>query len=244
MKRWIFSCLAVLAFGLCSQPAFAQAAQVPGLDAAIAKLFGNNTSFTASATARLIDDKKKETMTIPMNYALLDGKTRTEIDMTQVKSKDLEGDAGAAFKQMGMDKMVSIVRPDQKIVIVAYPALRAYAETPIPKNQAATGDEDYKIERTKIGAETIDGHPSTKNKVTITGRNNEKQEAVVWNASDLKDFPIRIEIPQTNGTMVMTYSNVKFEKPDPKLFEPPAGFEKHSSVEQLIQSAMMKMLAK
>lgn len=246
MKRWVFSCLVLLAIGACLQPVSAQTpqAQVPGLDAAMARLFGNNTAFTATATARLMDDQKKETMTMPMSYAVLDGKMRSEIDMTQVKSKDMEGDAGAALKQMGMDKMVSIVRPDKKLVIVAYPTLRAYAETPIPKNQGTTGDQDYKIESTKIGTETIDGHPCTKNKVTITGRNNEKQEAIVWNATDLKDFPVKMEMRQGGGTMVMTYSNVKFEKPDPKLFEPPAGFEKHDSVEKLLQSAMMKMFAK
>src|SRR5688572_19702450 len=220
--------------------------QMPGLDAAMAKLFGNNNAFTATATARLLDEKQNETMSMPMTYALLDGKIRSEIDMTQVKSREMSAEAGAALKQMGVDKMVSIVRPDKQTQFVVYPTLRAYAEAPISKGQAsAPADQDYKIESTKLGAETIDGHPCVKNKVTISAKGTEKQEAIVWNATDLKDFPIKIQTQQSaGGSLIMTYSNIKFEKPDAKLFEPPAGFERYDSVQTLLQSAMMKMLAK
>lgn len=220
---------------------------MPGLDAAMAKLFGNNNAFTATATARLVDEKGNETMSMPMTYALLDGKIRSEIDMTQVTSKDMPAEAGATLKKMGVDKMVSIVRPDKQRQFVIYPSLRAYAEMPISKGQAsaATDGEDYKIESTKLGAETVNGHPCVKNKVTISVKGSEPQEAIVWNASDLKDFPIKIQTQQTGGgALVMTYSNIKLEKPDAKLFEPPAGFEKYDNVQTLLQAAMMKMLAK
>lgn len=220
--------------------------QLPGLDAAMSKLFGNNNAFTATASARLLDEKGAETMSMPMTYALLDGKIRSEIDMTQVKSKEMPAEAGAALKQIGIDKMVSIVRPDKQTQFVVYPGLRGYAEAPVSKGQAsAGGDQDYKIETTKLGNETIDGHPCVKNKVTISGKGTDKQEAIVWNATDLKDFPIKIQTQQTGGgLLVMTYANIKLERPDAKLFEPPAGFEKHDSVEKLLQSAMMKMLGK
>jgi hypothetical protein len=239
---------ALVAISIASQAALAQLpqAQMPGLDAAMARLFGNNNAFTATATARLLDDKQNETMSMPMTYALLDGKIRSEIDMAQVKSKDIPAEAGATFKQMGMDKMISIVRPDKQTQFVVYPSLRAYAEMPVSKGQAGTAaDQDYKIESTRLGAETIDGHPCVKNKVTISMKDGEKQEATVWNATDLKDFPVKIQTQQAaGGSLVMTYSNIKLEKPDAKLFEPPTEFEKHNSVQALMQSAMMKMLAK
>lgn len=236
-----------VAIAFAGQSALAQLpqAQVPGLDAAMAKLFGNNNAFTATATARLLDEKGAETMSMPMTYALLDGKIRSEIDMAQVKSKEMPAEAGAALKQIGIDKMASIVRPDKQTQFVVYPGLRAYAEAPLRKGQASGGEQDYKIEATKLGNETIDGHACVKNKVTLSGKGTDKQEAIVWNASDLKDFPIRIQTRQTDGgSLVMTYANIKLEKPDAKLFEPPAGFEKHDSVEKLLQSAMMKMLGK
>jgi hypothetical protein len=243
VKLWLSTVIAVTLVG---QSAVAQLPQanVPGLDAALTRLFGSNNAFTATATARLLDEKETETMSMPMSYALLDGKIRSEVDMTQVKSKQMPAEAGATFKQMGMDKMVSIVRPDKQMQFIVYPTARAYAEMPISKGQT-NADQDLKIESTKLGTEIVDGHPCVKNKVTISSKDAEKHEAIVWNATDLKDFPVKMQMAQAGGgNLVMTYSNIKLEKPDAKLFEPPTDFEKHDSVEKLLQSVMMKMLAK
>src|SRR5688572_19831073 len=243
VKLWFST---VVAVALVGQSALAQLPQanVPGLDAALTKLFGNNNAFTATATARLLDEKEAETMSMPMSYALLDGKIRSEIDMTQVKSKQMPAEANAMLKQMGVDKMVSIVRPDKQTQFIVYPTARAYAEMPISKGTNAGGASDYKMESTKLGTETIDGHSCVKNKVTIS-KDAEKHEAIVWNATDLKDFPVKMQMAQAGGgNLVMTYANIKLEKPDAKLFEPPTDFEKHDSVEKLLQSVMMKMLAK
>src|SRR5687767_4649158 len=163
--------------------------QIPGLSAAMTKLFGDNQAFSAVATATILDAEGKQTMTMPMNYAVLDGKIRSEVDMTRVKSKGLEGSA-ANLKQMGMDRTVSIVRPDQQKVLVIYPSLRAYSEMPASNAPAGTAS---KIDSTALGEETIDGHPCEKKKVIVSGSDGEKQEAVVWNAKDLKNFPGKIE---------------------------------------------------
>jgi hypothetical protein len=243
VKLWISTVVAVT---LAGQSAVAQLPQanVPGLDAALTKLFGNNNAFTATATARLLDEKETETMSMPMSYALLDGKIRSEIDMTQVKSKQMPAEANAMLKQMGVDKMVSIVRPDKQTQLIVYPTARAYAEMPIGKGTNASGPQDYKMESTKLGTETVDGHPCVKNKVIISSQGSEKHEAIVWNATDLKDFPVKMQMAQAGGgNLVMTYSRIKLEKPDAKLFEPPTDFEKHDSVEKLLQTVMMKMLA-
>lgn len=214
--------------------------QTPGLNAAMAKFFGDNNAFTANVSTTILDAQGKETMTMPMSYALLDGKIRSEVDMTKVKSKDLEGSA-ASLKQMGMDRTVSIVRPDKKAVFIIYPSLKAYAETPIPQGQGKS-EQDYKVDSTPLGNETVDGHPCKKNKLTVTGPNAEKHEAIVWNATDLRNFPVKMEMKQEGVATVMKYTDVKFDKPEAKLFEPPAGFEKYDSMQQLMQGAIMKML--
>jgi hypothetical protein len=241
MKVFHAELTVVLLLSAAALPVRAQT--VPGLDATMTKLFGSNTAFTARATARILDPQEKETMTMPIDYALLDGKIRSEVDMTQVKSKELDGTAAGSLKQMGMDKMTSIVRPDRQSVLVIYPTLRAYAETALPKD-TTNAPEDVKIETSKIGNEVVEGQPCQKKKVTITSKSGKPREAVVWNATNLRDFPLRIQMKQPDGTLVMTYSNIKFEKPDPKLFEAPAGFEKYDSVEKMTQTAIMKMLPK
>ena len=243
VKLWVSTVVAVILIGPSGLAQLPQA-NMPGLDVAMTKLFGNNNAFTSTATARLLDEKETETMSMPMTYAFLDGKIRSEIDMTQVKSKQMPAEAGAMLKQMGMDKMVSIVRPDKQTQFIIYPSARAYTEMAMSKGTNAGGVQDYKMESTKLGTETVDGHPSVKNKV-IVSKGDEKHEAIVWNASDLKDFPVKMQMAQAGGgNLVMTFANVKLEKPDAKVFEPPTDLEKHDSVEKLLQSVMMKMLAK
>jgi len=217
--------------------------QVPGLNAAMAKFFGDNTAFTAAVTATILDAQGKESITMPMSYALLDGRIRSEVDMTQVKSKELEGSA-ASLRQIGMDRTVSIVRPDKQVVFVIYPSLRAYAEIPMAKDQNGNANQKYKIDSTPLGSETVDGHACQKNKVTVSGADGDKHEAIVWNASDLKNFPVKMQMMQAGVTTLMKYSNIKFDKPDAKLFDAPVGFDKYDSMEKMMQAAIMKMLPK
>jgi hypothetical protein len=223
--------------------AAAQAPQVqaPGLTAAMTKLFGDNQAFSAMATATIIDTNGDRTMTMPMKYAVLDGKIWSEVDMTQVKSKALQT-MSLALKQVGMDRTTSIVRPDQRKTFVIYPSLRAYTELPVTNNVGGNASSEYKVDSMPLGKETVDGHPCEKKKVAVS-RDGEKHEAIVWNATDMKNFPVKMEMTNGGVTTVMTYRDVKFEKPDAKLFEPPAGFDKYDSFEKMVQGAMMKLLA-
>jgi hypothetical protein len=233
---------------LCS-PVFGQIqmggpGQAPGLNAAMMKLFGDVTAFSSKATVRLLDKSQKETMLMPLGFALLDGKMRAEIDLTQIKSKDLQPEAIAMFKQMGMDKMTTIIRPDRKTTMVVYPSMQGYAEVPMSKEDAAASGKDYKVTATKVGNETVEGHPCEKQKVLVTGDNGEKHEALVWKATDMKNFPIQMQIQQGDGAILMNYRDVSTARPEAKLFEAPAGFTKHPSVEKMMEGAMMKMMPK
>ena len=240
MKYKLHLAVAMAAFPLLAAAQGPQG-QVPGLSAAMTKLFGDNQAFSAVATATILDADGKQTMTMPMNYAVLDGKIRSEVDMTRVKSQGLEGSA-ANLKQMGMDRTISIVRPDQQKVLVIYPSLRAYAEMPATNAAAGNPNAAYKIDSTTLGKETIDGHPCEKKKVTVSGGDGEKQEAIVWNASDLRNFPVKIEMKQAGLTTIMAYTDIKFAKPDATVFDPPTGFDKYDSVEKMMQVAIMKLL--
>src|SRR5689334_3014724 len=79
-------------------------AQVPGagspagVNATLTKLFGNVTAFSARSEVQVLDKDRKEKVSTPMNFALLDNKIRVEIDMTQMKNKDLPASAAASLK--------------------------------------------------------------------------------------------------------------------------------------------------
>ena len=100
------------------------------------------------------------------------------------------------MKQMGMDKTVNIIRPDKKVTYTVFPGMSAYAETPMSDKQVADAMDNSKIEKTSLGKETVGGHPCEKNKVTITSDNGEKHVVLVWNALDLKSFPVQMQIDE------------------------------------------------
>ena len=111
------------------------------------------------------------------------------------------------------------------------------------REEVADLDRKFKVDKTRLGRETVDGHSCEKNKVVISAADNTgKQEAMVWYATDLNNFPLRVQMVQEGTTVVMDHRNVKFVRTDAKQFDPPTGYTKHATAEALMQNAMMKML--
>jgi hypothetical protein len=211
----------------------------PGFDTMLTKFFGEVKGF--SATAEMTMKGNGDNMTMPMEFAMLEGKVRMDLDLGKMKSDKMAG-MGAQLKQMGMDKMTTIVDPKKKTMLMIYPSLKSYADMPMPEEQAKMVDKEPKMETTEMGKETIEGHPCKKNKVVVTDDAGKKQEVLVWNATDLKDFPVQLQTSDKGQDMTMIYKNIKLEKPDAKQFEPPAEFTKYASMQEMMQNAMMKMM--
>jgi len=205
------------------------------------KLFGAHTAFSARAEMQAKGGPTGD-MSMMMEFALLDGKTRSDIDMSTMKSAQLPPNAVEAMQQMGMGRMVGINDPKASTMMLIYPGLESYLEVPVPPAEAAASKEDYKIEKTELGKETVAGRATVKYKVTMTDSKGTTKEALMWTAPDLKDFPVKMESNDQGATVTMTYSEVKFTKPDAALFAPPAGFTKHASQQGLMQAAMMRMM--
>jgi len=193
-----------------------------GLNGAMLKLFGNTTAFTSKSQVRMLDKADKETMSLPLDFALLEGKIRLDLDLAQIKSKDLTPEVIAPFKQMNMTKMATVVRTDKKQTLVIYPGLQAYAEMPMSSEEKADWESSYKVEKTLLGKETFDGHPCEKNRVVLIDGKGARQEALVWNATDLKDFPVQIQLKQPDATVVMQFRDLRLARPDAKQFEAPS----------------------
>jgi hypothetical protein len=227
----------VAAMALAGGGVFGQMPGAPGASgtsAAMIKLFGTNTGFSSRSEFIVLDKAKKETTTVLMNYALLDGKTRTEIDLNQLKSVDMPPALVPTMKQLGMDLTVVISRPDKKVVLSIFPRAKSYIEVAMSKDEAMAADKTYAINKVPLGKETIDGHPCEKDKVTLTAGKGDKLEPIVWYATDMNNFPIRIEMPWENGTVVIViFKDVKLTRPEAKQFEAPAGLTRYTSGEAL-----------
>ena len=199
-----------------------------GMDPSLTKLFGKHTAFSTKGDLKMLIPGQKDAMTLPMDMALADGKLRTEVDMQAMG--------------MGMDRVVSIYRPDKKMMFVAIPAFKAYAKVAMTKEEVENAEKTPKVESTPLGKATLDGHPCEKSKEVITGADGQKQEAIVWRATDLKEFPIQIEAKTDEGSFTLRYKKVDFAKPDAKEFEPPAGFKAYDDVQSLMMGVMQQMM--
>jgi hypothetical protein len=209
------------------------------LTGAMTKVFGEHSSFSADVENQTSGDKPA---TIPGKLAFDQGKSRFEMDLTQAKGGGMDPQMSAQMATMGMDKMVTISRPDKNTAYIIYPTMKAYIEAPIDPSENPS-DQKLEVTTKELGKETVDGRPAIKNKVTVKEGANKVLEATVWNATDLKKFPVKIEHQAEGGseiTVTTLFKNVKLEKPAASQFEVPQGFQKYNGMMELMQAMMMK----
>jgi len=211
-----------------------------GLDTAMLKLFGDIKAFSAKAQVRILDDSQQEVISMPMDFAMLDGNVRIDMDLTQAKGSSMPAGAADSLKQFGMAQLSSITRRDKKLTYVAYPGPKMLLSMPLPTE--ATTNSEAKMEKTAQGKEDLDGHPCVKNKVVFRDDSGKSLEALAWYATDdLKDFPLQIQTKEKENTSIVRFSQVKLAKPDAKQFDPPAGYTQYSNQQELMQAIMIKM---
>lgn len=245
MKTIHFTFFAViLMFGVILLPGRAAFAQMRGssprgVDTTLTKLIGKVTAFSAKAEARVVDKNQNELVTTPMTFTKLDDKLRVEVDLAQIRGKSVTPADAVSMKKMGMDRVVSITRFDKKQMYIIYPGMQSYVTMALSKEETEAATKPQ-FEATVLGKETIDGHPCLKNKVVVTDPSGQKQAVLIWNATDLKEFPIQIQTTENGTTVVMRYSEIQFAKPDAKQFDPPAGYARFADVQQMMQARAMK----
>lgn len=212
----------------------------PSFGVEMRKIFGENSAFSATMEMSMPGGADGGDTTMTGKVSFSDGKSRFEMDMANLKNGKLPPQAAARMKQMGMDKMCAISRPDKSVSYLVYPGLQAYAENPVPDKSAAKSPADFKVDTTELGKENVAGHDCVKNKVIVTDGAGKTSEFTVWNATDLKKFPVKIVTSQNNRMMTMIFKDVQLGAPDASQFEPPADYTKYDSMMALMQAEMMK----
>ena len=236
MRKFISPLFAVLAFSI---PVFAQMGDGPspgggGFDNGMEKLYGANQIFSATMITSFGDPP----MIAKAKMIFDHGNSWTEMNMSDLQGSNLPPQALEAARQMksiGMDDVVSIATADKTNAYMIYPRIRSYVAMSIPPSAANT---DFNIQTTKLGAETVDGHPCVKNDVVITN-SVQSTEFTVWNATDLNNFPIKIAMAEQSMPVTITFQNVSFNKPAAGLFQPPLHYTRYGNIQDLMQSALM-----
>jgi hypothetical protein len=188
------------------------------------KLFGDNPTFTAQTDVRVVSSNRVEWFRMPSVLASADYKLRLDVDMKLIKSAMIQPAMLNRMKQLGMDRVTSVVRPDKKATYIIYPGAQSYAAMPLATEDTLVASE--RVEKKALGRETIDGHACVKNLSTIrSSKGTMLLQATTWNATDLKDFPIQLEMKEGGNTTIMHFQNVNLNKPDARLFDIPAGYK-------------------
>jgi outer membrane lipoprotein-sorting protein len=82
--------------------------------------------------------------------------------------------------------------------------------------------QDATYERSPAGTDVVDGHPCKVENETVTPRNGKPIKRKIWEAEDLKGFPIKSEMQTSNGTAItVEYKDVSFDIPPASLFTHP-----------------------
>ena len=148
----------------------------------------------------------------------------------------LTSEATRRMQDKGIDRLILIVRPDLGVRLTLYPKLNEYVETRLTDIQPAEA-ERLKLETTQLGTDTVEGLACVKNLAVVTDGDGVRRECTVWNAKDLKDFPVKMEETQNGVTATITFKDVKLDKVLPAVFDLPSGAKKCPDVTTLIQEA-------
>ncbi|HNY71681.1 MAG TPA: DUF4412 domain-containing protein [Syntrophorhabdus sp.] len=142
--------------------------------------------------------------------------------------------------------VVTIVIADAKKTIMMNTNAKIYSEQVTQEQDQMTNmyDPDVVFEKKKVGNETIDGHPCVKYDTVYYRKSkpNEKHKAIIWEAQDLKEFPIQMEVtvpanpkyPGSGGKMIVKYKDVKLGAATASMFEVPPGYKKVNSVQEVM----------
>lgn len=146
----------------------------------------------------------------------------------------------------GIKGVVTIVIADAKKTIMMNTNAKVYSEQITQEQDQMTNmyDPDVVFEKKKAGTETIDGHPCIKYDTVYYRKSkpNEKHKAIIWEAQDLKEFPIQMEVtvpanpkyPGSGGKMIVKYKDVKLGAATASMFEVPSGYKKVNSPQEVM----------
>lgn len=228
-----------LGWGPGTAAAAAPAASMPKVETPMVKApeppsFGHmefgKKDFSALMISTTVNKSKSDTMVMEASIAKAGEKFRSDMDM----SKMPKGQQGMPPE---LSRMVVINRGDKQVGYTLYPNKKRYMTH--PETEKEKGDEP-KIEKTKVGSETIDGHPTDKFKVRIIQKDEKVSEGFMWNARDLDGMTIKTETENNDFKMTTELKHIVLKRPAASLFEIPSGYTEAKDFMELMMPEKKK----
>ncbi len=205
----------------------------------LSRILGEKMSF--SATVLTTEDN---ILVAEGSIAVLDGLVRTETDMTKIMDSQKHRDEMTQLKEMGIDRSISVYHPKTKVYYLIYPGLSAYCEISMKADIGQPAQARDNIQRTETGKESVAGHQCIRYKAIVPTADGQKFECQVWEATDLKNLPVQLEFKEGAAATRLQFRDINRNRPNPKLFEVPAGYTRTGSYEELMTLPMLRMMQK
>jgi hypothetical protein len=161
--------------------------------------------------------------------------------MTWMRNRE-QPDAIAQVKPLGLDRVVSIIQPEQRTSLIMFPKLRAFVKLDMPPTESAAFLKRAKIERTPLSKEKMEGYACIKQRVVITDDAGQRSDATVWAATALGDFPVCVATKEKGGTVVIRFRKIQFGRAAASQFEPPAGFTECADMQVLMAGPVVQYM--
>jgi hypothetical protein len=131
--------------------------------------------------------------------------------------------------------MTSIHRADKKISYTLYPNSKKYIVH--AQTEGKGNDHLPTIEKTKVGTEIIDKHPTEKYKVRMVYSDGKVEEGFIWNATDLDEMTIKSEVENSDLRTTSELRKILLKTPAPPLFEIPADYTEAQNLIELMTTS-------
>lgn len=185
--------------------------------------------FSAVLFSVSVDKAGKDTYNLQIPLAKAGEKLRMDMDLSKM-GKGSEGMPPA------LSKISTVHRGDKKVSYTLYPNSQKY----MTNTHSETDNAPYgrpRVEKTKVGSEVIDRHPTDKYKVKITYKDGKVEEGFIWNARDLDEMTIKSEVENNDFRVTTELKNIVLKTPASSLFEIPAGYTEAQGFMDLMGAA-------
>ncbi len=226
--RFCFSATLIAALAAWGGGAFAKESSLSQLLPAICE---TNANFSATAHTTITRPSGQKPFVNDIGVALSGGKLRMEADLV---AGETNAEVIANARNAGADRLVTIWRPDLDEGYFILPGRKSYG---VEGLSSASGPPFQRwklsgIHRTELGHETVEGHACVSYHVIVSFENGATNELVIWQASDLKNLPIKLVRKSGESTSTAVLRDIHLQ-PSPGLFEPPADYKRYNSLEEL-----------
>ena len=125
-------------------------------------------------------------------------------------------------------QMITIMRPDKKVMWMLMPAEKVYVETEPGVSGRRDDLSGYQINQTRVGQETVNGVMTNKSKIIMTNSKGEKMGGFWWVSPE--GIVVKMDAIAVDGNskerMKIDLSNIQIGAQDAALFEIPEGYSK------------------